>query len=141
MPGAAKPPKPAKPPKAPKGPTPRRRLGDAGERYAARLLEAAGHTVLARQWRCPEGELDLVTLDGEELVFVEVRTRRGDRFGTPEESIDPRKAARLLRLGDHYLAAHPEHERRIWRVDLVAIVLDAAGRIVRATHHANAVSG
>ena len=138
MPGAAKAPKTAKPPKAP---TPPRRLGDAGERYAARLLEAAGHTVLARQWRCPEGELDLVTLDGDELVFVEVRTRRGDRFGTPEESVDPRKAARLLRLGDHYLAAHPEHERRIWRVDLVAIVLDAAGRVARATHHANAVSG
>ena len=70
MPGAAKRPKPAKPPQAPKGPTPRRRLGDAGERYAARLLEATGHTVLARQWRCPEGELDLVSLDGEELVFV-----------------------------------------------------------------------
>ena len=138
MPGAAKVPKAAK---APKGPTPRRRLGDAGERYAARLLQAAGHIVLARQWRCPEGELDLVTLDGAELVFVEVRTRRGDHFGTPEESIDSRKAARLLRLGDHYLAAHPEHERRIWRVDLVAIVLDAAGRIARATHHANAVSG
>lgn len=122
-------------------PTARRRLGNFGERYAARLLEGRGHLVLARQWRCAAGELDLVTLDGDELVFVEVRTRRGDRFGTPEESIDARKAARLLRLGEHFLQAHPEHESRIWRVDLVALVLDRAGRIVRATHHTNAVVG
>ncbi len=124
-----------------RGPTARRHLGDAGERYAARLLEGRGHAIVARQWRCPAGELDLVTLDGAELVFVEVRTRRGDRFGTPEESIDGRKGARLLALGEHFLHAHPEHEGRIWRVDLVALVLDGAGRIVRATHHVNAVTG
>ena len=124
-----------------RGPTARRRLGDAGERYAARLLEERGHRIVARQWRCAAGELDLVTLDGAELVFVEVRTRRGGRYGTPEESIDARKAARLLDLGDHFLQGHPEHEGRIWRVDLVALVLDSAGRIVRATHHVNAVSG
>jgi putative endonuclease len=121
-------------------PTARRRLGNFGERHAGLLLERRGHTILARQWRCAAGELDLVTLDGEELVFVEVRTRRGDRFGTPEDSLDRRKAARLVRLGEHFLQAHPEHDGRIWRVDLVALVLDRAGRIVRATHHANAVA-
>lgn len=119
--------------------TPRQRLGDFGERHAARLLEGRGHRIIARGWRCPAGELDLVTLDGAELVFVEVRTRRGERLGTPEESIDARKAARLLALGDHFLAAHPDHDTRIWRIDLVAIVLDPAGRIIRATHHENAV--
>lgn len=121
--------------------TPRKRLGDFGERHAAHLLEGRGHTIVARGWRCAAGELDLVTLDGEELVLVEVRTRRGDSHGTPEESIAGRKAARLLALGEHFLAAHPEHDRRIWRIDLVAIVLDAAGRLVRVTHHENAVSG
>src|SRR3712207_7651043 len=55
--------------------------------------------------------------------FVEVRTRRGEAYGTPEESIAGSKAARLLRLGDYFLQAHPEHDRRIWRIDLVAIVL------------------
>ena len=119
--------------------TPRQRLGDFGERQAALFLEARGHQVIARGWRCPAGELDLVTLDGDELVFVEVRTRRGERLGTPEESIDARKAARLLALGDHFLAAHPAHDTRIWRIDLVAIVLDASGRIIRTTHHENAV--
>ena len=119
--------------------TPRQRLGDFGERHAARLLEADGHRVIARGWRCAAGELDLVTLDGEELVFVEVRTRRGEALGTPEDSIDARKAARLLALGDQFLAAHPAHDARIWRIDLVAIVIDSTGRIARATHHENAV--
>lgn len=119
--------------------TARQRLGDFGERQAALMLEGRGHRVIARGWRCQAGELDLVTLDGEELVIVEVRTRRGERLGTPEESIDARKAARLLALGDHFLAAHPAHDGRIWRIDLVAIVLDAAGRISRVTHHENAV--
>ena len=119
--------------------TARQRLGDFGERHAARLLEAAGHRVIARGWRCAAGELDLVTLDGEELVFVEVRTRRGEGLGTPEESIDARKAARLLALGEHFLVAHPDHDARIWRIDLVAIVIDGTGRIVRADHYENAV--
>ena len=119
--------------------TARQRLGDFGERHAARLLVERGHEIIARGWRCAAGELDLVTLHGGELVFVEVRTRRGERLGTPEESIDARKAARLLALGDHFLAAHPEYDGRIWRIDLVALVLDAAGRIVRADHYENAV--
>ncbi len=118
---------------------PRKRLGDFGEEHAAYLLAGRGHSIVARGWRCAAGELDLVTLDGEELVFVEVRTRRGERHGTPEESIVGAKAARLLRLGDFFLQAHPEHEERIWRIDLVAIVLDRAGRLVRVTHHVNAV--
>ncbi len=119
--------------------TPRKRLGDFGEDHAAHLLAGRGHVILARGWRCAAGEIDLVTLDGEELVFVEVRTRRGESHGTPEESIAGRKAARLLRLGELFLQAHPEHERRIWRVDLVAIVIDRAGRLLRVTHHVNAV--
>lgn len=120
--------------------TSHQRLGDFGERYAAGLLEAQGHGIVARQWRCSAGELDLVTLDGEELVFVEVRTRRSDRYGSPEESIDPRKAARLLALGACFVEEHPDYETRVWRVDLVAIVLDHAGRIIRATHYPNAVT-
>lgn len=119
--------------------TSRKRLGDFGEEHAAMRLTAHGHTILARGWRCAAGELDLVTLDGDELVIVEVRTRRGEKRGTPEESIVGRKAARLLRLGELFLQAHPAHERRIWRIDLVAIVIDRAGRLVRVTHHINAV--
>lgn len=119
--------------------TARKRLGDFGEDHAAHLLIGRGHRLIARGWRCAAGELDLVTLDSDELVFVEVRTRRGERHGTPEESVAGAKAARLLRLGDYFLQAHPEHADRIWRINLVAIVLDRNGRLVRVTHHVNAV--
>ena len=86
--------------------TPRKRLGDFGEDHAAHLLLGRGHKILVRGWRCAAGELDLVTLDGEELVFVEVRTRRGEMHGTQEESNVGPKGARLLRLGALFVQAH-----------------------------------
>jgi len=112
----------------------RRRLGDAGERHAARVLAARGWRILDRQWRGEAGEIDLVALDGDVLVLVEVKTRRGDRFGAAEEAVSPAKAARLLALGEEYVAAHPEHSERVWRIDLVAITLDARGAVERLTH-------
>lgn len=112
----------------------RRRLGDAGERFAARYLERQGWQVLDRQWRGEAGEIDLVALDGEVLVVVEVKTRRGARFGAAEEAVSAAKADRLLTLGAEYVMTHPEHAERLWRVDLVAITLDRHGVVERVTH-------
>ncbi|MDI3339079.1 MAG: YraN family protein [Sphaerobacter sp.] len=112
----------------------RRRLGDAGERFAEHYVTRRGWRVLARQWRGASGEVDLVALDGDVLVLVEVKTRRGARFGAAEEAVDPAKAERLLALGEEFVAAHPEHSERVWRVDLVAITLDARGAVERVTH-------
>ena len=75
-------------------------LGKWGEDIAVRHLEAAGYEVLARNWRCREGELDIVARTGQALVFVEVKTRSGTGFGEPAEAVDRRKARRL-----HVLAA------------------------------------
>ncbi len=69
---------------------PRQRLGRWGEGVAATHLEAHGYTILARNWRCAAGEIDLVARDGETLVFVEVKTRRGRAYGAPEEALTPR---------------------------------------------------
>jgi len=77
----------------------RKRLGDFGERLAAHHLEAKGYRIVARNWRCARGEIDLVAQAGAELVFVEVKTRRGQAFGAPEQGVTPRKAQRLLELG------------------------------------------
>lgn len=120
--------------------TDRRRLGDAGERLAERRLLERGWVILDRQWRAPggRGEIDLVALDGETLVIVEVKLRRGELFGAAEESVTPAKAQRLLTLGDAYVAAHAEHAERYRRVDLVAITLDRRGAIERFTHVENA---
>ncbi|HLI50543.1 MAG TPA: YraN family protein [Thermomicrobiaceae bacterium] len=112
----------------------RKTLGNAGERLAARHLEDQGLRIIDRQWRGKAGEIDLAALDGETLVIVEVKTRRGRRFGDAEEAVDEAKSERLLALGEEYTAAHPEHRERFWRVDLVAITLGTDGSVVRLTH-------
>jgi putative endonuclease len=79
-------------------------LGRFGEEVAVRHLVAAGLTVVARNWRCNEGEVDIVALDGAVLVMCEVKTRRGVGFGTPLDAVTPAKAARLRRLASRWLA-------------------------------------
>lgn len=111
-----------------------RNLGQSGESLAARSLERLGWTIVERNWRGPSGEVDLLALDDDVLVLVEVKTRRGAARGAAEEAINPAKAARLLRLGEEYVALHPEHQERYWRVDLIAITLDSRGMIERVNH-------
>src|SRR5665213_1943374 len=79
-------------------------LGKFGEDVAVRHLRAPGLTVVARNWRCREGEVDIVALDGDVLVMCEVKTRRGVGFGTPLDAVTPAKAARLRRLALRWLA-------------------------------------
>jgi putative endonuclease len=125
----------------PRRPDGRVGLGLAGEGLAARHLERLGYRLLARRWRCPTGEIDLVMADGPTLVFVEVRTRRGEAHGAAVESITRAKAARLIRLAAHYLAAHPALGQPDWRIDLVAIQLDATGRLQTIEHLISAIEG
>jgi putative endonuclease len=119
---------------------PRRRLGHWGEKLAALHLEADGLTILARNWRCRGGEIDLVARDGETVVFVEVKTRRGRDFGAPEEALTAHKAQKLLQLGQQYMADNALDDVN-WRVDLVAVELDQSGRFLRCDHIPNAVLG
>ena len=121
-------------------PTPRRRLGDQGEGHARRYLEARGYAFVTANWRCPAGELDLVMRDGDEIVFVEVKTRRGERMGRAEEAISAGQGRRLLAAGEWFLAETAAPEGAIWRVDLVAITLDGTGAVHRLTHVVNAVT-
>ncbi len=121
------------------GPPPARHLGDRGEGHARRFLEAKGYAFLAANWRCPAGELDLVMRDGEEVAFVEVKTRRGEGMGRAEEAISPAKARRLLAAGEWYLAQTPDLAEAIWRVDLIAITFDRSGAVERLTHVVNAI--
>jgi len=120
-------------------PTPKRALGDRGELAARQLLEAKGMQWIASNWHCEAGELDLVMLDGEELVVVEVKTRTGERSGRAEESISRAKGNKLLAAADWFVAIHPEHSDRIWRVDLMALTLRADGSIIRVSHVENAI--
>ncbi len=84
------------------------RVGAAGEEFAEEYLTGRGMQVLDRNWRCREGEIDLVLRDGATIVFVEVRLRTHPAFGGAAESIDARKQARIIAAARHYLAGKPE---------------------------------
>lgn len=103
----------------------KQRLGARGERLAADWYAAHGYQVVARNWRCREGELDLVLLaaDGE-LVFCEVKTRSSDRFGVPAEAVTPAKQRRLRTLAARFLAAEgrPSAGGRGVRFDVAAVM-------------------
>lgn len=118
----------------------RKQLGSWGEGVAALHLEAKGYRIVQRNWRCARGEIDLVAQTGETLVFVEVKTRRGRAMGTPEEGVTPHKARKLLELGQHYLYEH-DLDDVDWRIDLIAVELDAHGKLLRCDHILNAVMG
>ena len=117
----------------------RRELGQRGEELAARHLAAKGYAIVARNWRCETGELDLVAKDGDCLAFAEVRTRRGTAMGSPEASITPAKQARLVDLVETYVQEH--NWPGDYRIDVIAIELDRQGRLIRVDHYENAVTG
>jgi putative endonuclease len=105
----------------------RQAIGAYGERLAERHLTDQGLIVLARNWRCAAGEVDLILSDGADMVvFCEVKTRRSGRFGTPAESISATKVRRLRRLAAQWLAESPEHPREV-RFDVVAVLPQPRG--------------
>lgn len=109
-------------------------LGRRGEALAAEYLIARGFTLLEANWRCAQGEIDLVMRDGGETVFVEVKTRTSTAYGHPLEAITPLKLARMHRLAMAWCRAHPgSHQVRL---DAVAIV---AGRGVPTFDHLRGV--
>ena len=101
-------------------------VGRHGERVAERLLIEAGWEVLERNWRCELGELDIVARDGEELVAVEVKTRRSAAYGSPQEAVTREKLGRLRHLVAAWLA---QQDRRFAgvRIDVVAVTLPRSG--------------
>jgi len=93
--------------------------GAQAEALACTYLERAGLKLITRNYRCQQGEIDLVMGDHDTLVFVEVRFRRSDAFGTPAETVDRRKQARLLAAARHYLLT--QRSDRACRFDVVAV--------------------
>jgi putative endonuclease len=105
-----------------------RTTGILGEELACQALSRRGYRVVARNWRCVVGEVDIIARDGESWVFVEVKTRRGRGSGLAEEALTPHKIERLSDLAETYLAEQGL-QGVTWRIDLVAIELTPAGRI------------
>lgn len=114
-----------------------RLLGSGGERAAARFLKKQGYRIVARGYSSRLGEIDLVALDGDCLVFVEVKTRRSNAAGRPDEAVHLDKQKRLTRAALAYLKRHGllEHSARF---DVVAIVWPPEARRPEITHYKNA---
>jgi len=88
---------------------------------ALAFLQAQGLRLLAQNWRCRGGELDLVLLDKDSVVFVEVRYRHSNRFGGAAQSVDGRKQRKLARSAQQFLQQHPALEKKNCRFDVVAL--------------------
>jgi putative endonuclease len=114
-------------------------LGKIGEHHARLTLEARGYRFVTHNWHCEAGELDLVMLDEDELVFVEVKTRRGDSAGRADDAVTSAKVRRMLAAAEWYVSDHPEHQERVWRCDLVAITVNPRSGAANATHYINAI--
>ncbi len=100
-------------------------LGRRGERAAERHLRRNGYRIVARNYRAAGAEIDLVAIDGETLVFVEVKTRRSRAAGAPEEAVDERKQTRMRRAAEVFATRYRADDREM-RFDIIAV--DASGK-------------
>src|SRR5579883_1151683 len=114
-------------------------LGRTGERLAGEHLIRCGYRILERNFRCRYGEIDLVAEEGLDLVFVEVKTRRGTAYGRPEDAVTVAKQRKIIVAANHYLDLHACFERA-WRVDVVAVQLSTGGRLEEIRIYRHAVS-
>lgn len=112
------------------------RIGERGEDAAAAYLERSNMTIVDRNWRCPAGEVDIVALDGDELVLVEVKTRRSTNKGTPDEAVTPAKQRKYARIAATYVQTAGLGEVSV-RFDVIAILVVAADRAL-LRHHRSA---
>jgi len=101
-------------------------LGKQGEQLAAEYLQRSGLRILDRNWRCAEGEIDIVAAERRALVVCEVKTRSGTRYGTPLEAVNRRKLARLRRLAIRWVVAHGVLFDEV-RVDVIGVLRSPSG--------------
>jgi putative endonuclease len=118
----------------------RDRVGKAGEAAALAHLKEQGFRILARDWRSRLGQIDVVAEDGDTLVLVEVKARRGTTFGLPEEAVDARKRRKLRTLLEMYRAQN-HRQKQPCRIDVVGLLLDDNLAVARVEHIRDAVQG
>jgi putative endonuclease len=116
----------------------RRETGKLGEKIACDFLGNNGYKIIETNYRCRDGEIDIVAQQREMLVFVEVRTKKSYYFGTPEESITPTKMQHLRAVASHYEQNHVNLPPA-WRIDVVAIQMHANGKVCRVEIIENAI--
>ncbi len=103
--------------------TPQKRAGNHGEALAAEFLKRNGYEVVTTNWHCQYGEIDIVAKQTDNLIFVEVRTRRAPTTESAFASITPAKRSKLVAATQTYLTEHEINENTVWRIDVIAVAL------------------
>lgn len=116
------------------------KLGKWGEDQARKYLESKGYRIQETNYRTDYGEIDLIVERDRELVFVEVKTRTGGKFGNPEQAITPLKRTHMVDSATAYFQDHPLLEID-WRIDVIAIRLETKTESVEILHFENAIEG
>jgi len=116
----------------------RRDTGILGEKLAQNFLKKRGHRIVETNYRCPQGEIDIIARQKDTLAFIEVRTKTSLEFGSPEESITPVKKERMKATALHYRQTH-SNLPQLWRIDVVAVELNQKGELSRIELITNAV--
>lgn len=104
----------------------KRQTGTRYEQFAVRFLEEQGYRILEKNFRCRQGEIDLIARDGEYLVFLEVKYRKDDRMGTGGEAVGKLKQGRIIRCARCYLMRHAEYMETPCRFDVVSVLGEKA---------------
>ena len=112
------------------------KIGKFGQQLAAQFLLKKGYQLLASNYHCQAGELDLILIDNQQIVFVEVKTRLSTDFGLPEEAINQTKKEKLYQASLDYLEQEQiNHDN--WRIDCLAIEIDKHNKKAKIRHHKN----
>jgi putative endonuclease len=111
----------------------RKHLGKKGEDLALTYLKKKGYRFVDRNFSCPFGEIDLIVKDKNTLVFVEVKTRWSQKFGSPEEAVTPRKLQSIIKTAQFFVCLNPSLPKK-HRIDVVAISVDSNGRLKSLRH-------
>lgn len=116
------------------------KTGKDGEMAAEQFLKKCGYKIVERNYRTRSGEIDLIALDNKVIVFVEVKTRTQERYGTPAEAVDSRKQSRMIAASEHYLNAKQAFDASV-RFDVVSVIVKDEGWEIELIKDAFGVDG
>jgi putative endonuclease len=118
----------------------RKEIGRLGESFAVDYLKSSGSNIIETNYRCQSGEIDIISQEGDCIVFTEVRTKTGSGFGTPEESVTNTKKKHLIDSAYTYLEEKDKMQSD-WRIDLIAVELDRNNNPSRIEQYKDAIEG
>jgi putative endonuclease len=116
----------------------RKEIGNIGENLARDFIRKRGYRIIENNYRCPCGEIDIIAMHKDCLVFIEVRTKTSLSYGTPEESISSNKKAKMRLTAAYYLQSREKYPKS-WRIDFIAVEIDNNAKAKRIEIFENAV--